>query len=674
MINDRANRTKSLQARILSGSVVLLSGSGLTTVINLAYNLVIARYLGPKSFGHATVVYTLLTLLSAVTLSYQIVCSKLVAKHETDEEKAAAYRMFHRSAWACGLGVALVLFVFRGSITAYLNLPDPMLVALLAIGAAFYIPLGCRRGYIQGTYGFRGLATNLVVEGAVRLGGSYLLVLLGLGVRGVIGANAAAVAVVYLIIPPSLAPSAESPISLWNAGLEMAQALFFFSGQVLINNCDIVLVKHLFSAERAGLYAAVAMVGRVIFSFSSAVVNTTFPLVAGTRKEERKNLHVLATSLCLVFAIGSVLALGLYVTPPWVWSSLFGSGFRIVGRYNLSYLQALYAFKTVIYSLCVVIITYEMSDKIANTSWVQLLFSGLLIGGILHFHASLREVILVQIAVILCLLAVVAIPFLIETARESAPLWRERSCKPIRLIREVSEDEVIAEFLKSDFHRPEFQRYRDSLRNIVAQPNLEDPVENATRRALLFSRHLALWTEIPGNTLWYEAKINPVDLHCIRTFPRAQWRKLARGNYSVTEVAERMRNRREKLPNDFLSKIDRIADGIARGRSGFGAVILIGLSESDPLTILDGNHRLMAALCATPDGLMKLRVLCGLSVRMTECCWYRTNILTLLRYGMHLFKRAMRNPEEEFAQLLKPVQEGAAAKGAETGIAQVSSK
>ena len=40
------------------------------------------------------------------------------------------------------------------------------LIAIIALGAGFYIPLGCRRGYIQGTYGFRRLAMNMVFWGA----------------------------------------------------------------------------------------------------------------------------------------------------------------------------------------------------------------------------------------------------------------------------------------------------------------------------------------------------------------------------------------------------------------------------------------------------------------------------------------------------------------------------
>ena len=80
-------KAKTLQARIVSGSVVLLAGSGLTTAINLAYNILVARFLGPKGFGQATVVYTLLTLLSGVTLSFQIVSTKVVAQQLLSRER-----------------------------------------------------------------------------------------------------------------------------------------------------------------------------------------------------------------------------------------------------------------------------------------------------------------------------------------------------------------------------------------------------------------------------------------------------------------------------------------------------------------------------------------------------------------------------------------------------------
>jgi O-antigen/teichoic acid export membrane protein len=647
------HKGKTLQARIVSGSVILLSGSGLTTTVNLAYNIVIARFLGPQGFGHATAVYTILTLISAVTLSFQIVSAKVVAQQSSPEGKAAAYRGFHRSAWGCGVLVALVLLLFQRAIAEYLNLPSSALVALLAIGAVFYVPLGCRRGYVQGTYGFRKLATNLVVEGVVRLGGSLLMILSGFGVAGVITANSAAVAVAYITIAPMLATKVPNPLHFRYAFRETFQAMVFFFGQVLINNCDIVLVEHFFPARVAGLYAAVAMVGRVIFSFSSAVVNSMFPLVAGTRDEERRDLRVIATSLLLVLGFGTVLVLCLGVAPSGIWTTFFGSGFEIAGRYNLPYLLALYAITAIIYSLSVVIITFEMSYKIANTSWVQLAFSGIVVVGICVFHSSLREVILVQLILMFVLLVVVAVPFLADLLFSPKELPQSVSGRPARLIRRVSEDEVIAGFLKSDFDSPAFREYQESLREVVNNPNLDDAGENTMRRALLFIRHHSLWTQIPAGTEWYEMEINETNLGQIRAFPRAQWRRLACGNFSITEIVEGMRTRQDPVDEPFRSKIASIGDQLRLDDPGFSAVILIGLNEYDRLTIVDGNHRLVAAMLSSPSTLNKLRFLCGLSPRMSECCWYSTNLMTLLRYGRNKVAGAIRNPEAELAQIMQ---------------------
>jgi O-antigen/teichoic acid export membrane protein len=653
VVNGLTHNSKTLQSRIVSGSVVLLTGSGLTTAINLAYNIAVARFLGPKGFGHATVVYTILTLISAVTLSFQIISTKVVAQQSTAEGKSAVYRVLHQAAWGCGILVALILFLFQRPIADYLNLPDPILVALLAIGAAFYVPLGSRRGYIQGTYGFRRLATNLVIEGACRLGGSVLLVLLGFGVNGVIAANTAAVAVAYLASMPKLAARIPNPLHLSYVIREIGHAAVFYAGQVLINNCDIVLVKHFFDAREAGVYAAVAMVGRVIFAFSSAVVNSMFPLVAGTRDEERKDLKVIATSLLLVLGIGSVLAIGLGITPAGVWTRFFGPGFELGGKYNISYLLALYAITTIVYSLSVVIITFEMSYKIANTSWVQLAFSGFVIAAICRFHSSLHEVILVQLVLMGGLLLCVALPFLINSLSSPKYLLNAGSFRPVRLIRRVSEDEAIAEFLRSDFHSSAFRDYHASLQEIVKKPNLDDAQENAKRRALLYLRHLALWQELPNETEWYEAEFEEADLSQIRVFPRAQWRKLANGNFSINEIAAAMRTRQHLVDAPFLAKIASIKELYSQEAPGFSAVLLIGVNENEPLTILDGNHRLVAALLASPSGLRKVRFLCGLSPQMTECCWYTTNLVTLFHYGKNVLANVLRNPENELARLLQ---------------------
>jgi len=640
-------------ARVLAGSLVLLTGSASVTAINFAYNVSVARFLGVAAFGHASAVYTLLILLSAVTLSFQIVSAKVVAKQASPEAKSAAYRIFQTRAWISSIFLALGLVLLDPLITQYLNLPTTKLVLWLAVGVAFYVPLGSRRGYLQGSCDFRRLAGNMVLEASSRLLGSLLFITLGFGVVGVVAANACGIAIAYYFALPVMPKPEIFDLHIPDAFREALQAIVFFTGQVVINNCDIAIVKHFFAATPAGIYAAVALVGRVIFSFSWAVAHTMFPISAAAQSQNRRTHEVLTTALLLVFGLGSVLTLVLRLAPPWIWSTLFGSQFVFDVNYDVPHLLGLYAAATCIYSLSVVIIAYEMSYRIANTAWVQLMFSGVVIAGIYVFHSSLQEVILVQMVLMALLLAVVAVPFLKSTFAAVPDENANSGLCCVQIIRRVSEDEVIAEFLKNDFYNPEFEDYQESMGALVSTPDFNDPRENARRRALLFLRHGALWRELPKDTEWFDIELQPPDLEQVRVFPRAQWRKVAQGDFGFNQVLRSLQSTSTPpVEPTFLAKIWDLRDWLTR-ISDAGAVLLIGVSEQSPLTILDGNHRLVAAALTSPNNMRKLRFLCGLSPNMARCCWYRTNLATLSRYGVNLLRHITHDPEAEITRLLQ---------------------
>jgi len=222
----------------------------------------------------------------------------------------------------------------------------------------------------------------------------------------------------------------------------------------------------------------------------------------------------------------------------------------------------------------------------------------------------------------------------------------------LRLIRRISEDATIAEFLKSDFHVPAFRDYHKTLSHIVMNPNFGDPEENAKRRALFYIRHSYLWREIPQDTEWYEVDIAYEDLAAVRMFPRAQWRKVANGRFSCLQIAEGLQKDQDQVDSAFVAKLRAIGSRFNGDDPGLNAVILIGTSEAEPLTVIDGNHRLTAALMHSPNAITKLRFICGLSPRMTECCWYRTNLITLFRYAKNVLTHSTRNPAAELARML----------------------
>ena len=396
-------------ARILNGSIILLIGSIVVSLANFGYNIGVARMLGPSDFSHAAAAVTILMLISAITLAFQLVCTKLIARAEAVEAKAAVFQHLMRRAWLIGVGLGVFMLLTASMLTTYLRLSTPWIVILLAVGLTIYVPLGVKRGGLQGTCRFRGLAWNMAAEAITKFAGALVLIAMGFGVLGAVAAISASVILAFAL--PDKARELRGRAVAGPSGHvgEGRQAIVFFVGQVIISNIDILMVKHFFSPDDAGLYAAIALVGRLLYFGAWSVISAMFP-VSAEKKEPGSSGSLLAVPLLLVTAMSAVFVLLLAAFPTLVFQTLFGAHFHsAVGDLNL--LLSMNAAATGVYAIAVVLITYEMSRCIANTGWLQLVVSGLIVLGISWFHSTLLEVIVVQQVLRVVLLIAVALPF-----------------------------------------------------------------------------------------------------------------------------------------------------------------------------------------------------------------------------------------------------------------------
>jgi len=224
----------------------------------------------------------------------------------------------------------------------------------------------------------------------------------------------------------------------------------------------------------------------------------------------------------------------------------------------------------------------------------------------------------------------------------------------MRKLRPVGEAEVIAEFLRNEFYQDEFHRDRQRFEHLVLQADFSNETENALRRALLFRRRGHMWRELPPDTQWWEAEIENRDLDLIQVFPRAQWRQMAGNSFQLREIVDRIRSKQSAGDSrDFIARVQALSYRL-RIEQISSSVLLIGVDEHKPLTILEGNHRLPAALLADENLLRsRFRVLVGLSPRMAESCWYETNLRNLWRYGKNRLKNLVYDKEADVERVLR---------------------
>jgi hypothetical protein len=163
-----------------------------------------------------------------------------------------------------------------------------------------------------------------------------------------------------------------------------------------------------------------------------------------------------------------------------------------------------------------------------------------------------------------------------------------------------------------------------------------------------------MWRELPDDTQWFQVKLDRKDLERIRFFPRAQWRRVAEGSFYLTDMIECLRVKWQESPHDeFFQKLRRMSAPVQEG-SVNPTILLIGVDERSPLTILDGNHRMAAAMLAQPPAALdSLQFICGFSRSMTRCCWYKTNVNTLSRYLTNILRHIFYDPESDIGRFLE---------------------
>jgi hypothetical protein len=277
--------------------------------------------------------------------------------------------------------------------------------------------------------------------------------------------------------------------------------------------------------------------------------------------------------------------------------------------------------------------------------------------GVQHLSSVAFSTLVIPVAktaglAVIALLSMLALGFRLRRTMVVPPAVLGESQPELRKLRQAAEDEVISEFLKNEFHHPDFDGVRKEFAAVVLTPNLQDAAENARRRQLLFRKRGGLWRELPSDTVWWLAEISPRALGRVRVFPRADWRRYSQRGFSLPQFAGSIVAGLAQTPLDpFLRALSVLQQQLAKDGPA-GSVLLIGIDEDKPLTILEGNHRLVAAALKGSPSLRNFRFYCGFSPRMSHCCWYRSSVANFLHYAGNLLRDMSQFRHSDVAKLL----------------------
>ena len=292
--------------RRIGDEAVVVSATGVVTLLNYAYTLILLWMLPTREFAEASSISALLLICGTISgAALPWVLAQEVLRSGRDRARrrlAVSFCLFATVLQAGGAGAATCLIVMnyaRGWV-----LPA-------AFAAVFMIFMGATAsGFFQGQQRFRLIAVLKVSEVIVKIGVGVALISLGAGASGAIAGFALGAAVVVAVGVAAMVRDIEWSWSalagrhLWAStqGLLAIQA-----GVAVLASMDVVIGSLVLGTSPAlATYQAANIFGRIPVFIGSALSIVVFPRMIAARRHPRTVVResvVLYATLCVPVAL-----------------------------------------------------------------------------------------------------------------------------------------------------------------------------------------------------------------------------------------------------------------------------------------------------------------------------------------------------------------------------------
>lgn len=384
--------------QLFMGSVLLVNGG------NYLYNLILGRLLGPEAFADAALLVTLLLVLSFLGMTFQLATAKFAVLF-SEGQWEAFQNVMYRYAVIFGVLVALSLIYFSMDLQQLFNTKTPWMFRIFGMAIPLYFFMSVNRGKYQGRQEFTKLSITYQTEMWSRL-------LLTLGLILLVPLNPALLVAVGMALSFvfGLIPSNFTNISFFKSKTLLPENRKRVSNfivltacyeltQIVINNSDVLLVKHYFDGMDAGLYASLALIGRVVYFVAWMFVMLLLPTVVQKQKDGEPTAPILFKYVGYIGLLSLLIVTMCYLFPGLIIKLMFGNAYI-----SMAPLLWQYALATSLFAISNIFAYYFLSLD----HYLPVVLSGLLglsqILLIVFFHSSLAMVVQVQIIAMIALL------------------------------------------------------------------------------------------------------------------------------------------------------------------------------------------------------------------------------------------------------------------------------
>lgn len=392
---------ESLNPLVKGSAVVFVSSLG-GGLLNYLFHFLTGRLLSPSDYGILVSLFSILYIVGVPGAVLGTTVTKFAASYKARGDFSAvtaALVWITKVSLLLGLVILLTALFFREPLADFLKIPDSWLLVFFSFFVVLSFLISAPRGFLRGLLRFKAFAFVSFLEPLFKVLLGVGMAFLGAGVFGVVGglivSSLLGLGFSLLLLKKNLifpfTPSSFSKPDLVKYALPTTVALLSL---VSFYNSDVILVKHFFTPEEAGIYGSVVTMGRIIFFTLSTVVLVMFPMASEKHANKEDPYQVLKNSLLLVFAGALAAAVAYSLFSKILVQLFFGSQYLLAAPY-LGY----FALFMGLYALVDLVSRFFLSIDNFRPVLYLAAFALLQIGLLFFFHKTLYQVVVVNILV-----------------------------------------------------------------------------------------------------------------------------------------------------------------------------------------------------------------------------------------------------------------------------------
>ncbi len=389
---------KFIKQELISGSIFVFFGVIVSSFFSFLLNLFLVRSFTASDYGVYASLLSLFTLASIPVQSLTTVAvrfaTEFFAKDKFDEAKNL-YTKLLRFVFVLALLIFLGFAVFSAFLREFLHLDNTWYIIQVGLIVSLAYLSVVNTAFLQSLLKFPFISLSLIMGGALRIIIAVSLVAIGFKVFGALWAVFLAFFVSFLI---SFLPlrfliekkrSKNIDFSLKDISRYALPASIAILSLNSFISTDVILVKHFFNAQDAGLYGGLSLVGKVIFYFTGPISSVMFPLLV-KRHSTGQSFNSLFYSALFLVAIPSIFIVIFYYVFPLYSINFFlgGHEYEIVSPY-----LGTYGLFIIVFSILNIFVNFFLSIKKTRIFFVVglgALFQMILIS---LFHKTFSQVI-----------------------------------------------------------------------------------------------------------------------------------------------------------------------------------------------------------------------------------------------------------------------------------------